>query len=99
MGEGGPFNGLKGPDQWRLFGLNMADSRLVEINNEMTKPTETKVIAESPSSQRGCVAGPFMVRQAHHDRKWAHSKFNYLAVRPERVEGRTANYDTFSTGR
>ena len=43
-----------------------------------------------------CVASPFMVRQAHHERTTRPLEINYLAVRPEPVEGRKANYDTVS---
>ena len=49
-----------------------------------------------PLSPGDYVAGPFMVRQAHHERTTRQQKAITLAVRPERVEGRTANDDTAS---
>jgi len=45
---------------------------------------------------RGCVVIPFMARETSPRTDYAMLKINHLVVRPERVEGRMANYDTVS---
>jgi len=49
-----------------------------------------------PSLRGDCVASPFMVRQAHHERT---INIKYQLVRPSIHSGRTADYDTVSRGR